>query len=54
MKRLKRGRKPTVAECNYIKSFNLIPSNWLISKKMKDRWVIVHRESGKPKVLPAP
>ncbi|WP_173426023.1 DUF6906 family protein [Bacillus sp. OxB-1] len=51
---MKRGRKPSVAECNHIKSFKLAPANWLISKKMTDEWLIVHRESGKPRVIPAP
>ena len=53
-KHLKRGRKPTVAECNHIKSFRLNSSNWLLSKKQTEEWLIVHRETGSSRVIPAP
>lgn len=51
---MKRGRNLTVNECNYIKSFHLNPANWLISKKQVEEWTIVHRLTGKPRVIPAP
>ncbi|MDW0112237.1 hypothetical protein QT711_03505 [Sporosarcina saromensis] len=51
---MKRGRKPSVAECKYIKSFSLNPMNWLISKKMSDEWLIVHRDTGSTRFIPAP
>lgn len=51
---MKRGRDLTVNESNYVKSFRLNPTNWLISKKQVDAWTIVHRLTGKPRVIPAP
>lgn len=50
---MKNGKKPTVREMNYLKSLNLNPSNWLISKKTSEYWVIVHRESGNVRKIPA-
>ena len=51
---MKRGRKLTVKECIHVKSFRLKPENWLIFKKLCNEWHLVHRESGKPRVIPAP
>jgi len=51
---MKRGRNLKKQECIYIATFRLNPANWLISKKMSDAWVIVHRESGRPRTIPAP
>lgn len=51
---MKGGRKLTVKECNHVSSFRLNPTNWLISKKVLDEWIIVHRLTGKPRTIPAP
>lgn len=51
---MKNGKKPTVREMDYLKSLRFNPSNWLISKKTSEDWVIVHRESGKVRHIPAP
>lgn len=51
---MKRGRKLTVAESNHVKSFRLNPVNWLISKKLSDEWHIVHRQTGRLRIIPAP
>lgn len=51
---MKRGRKLTVAECNHVKQFRLNPFNWLLSKKKTEEWIIVHRETGRARVIPAP
>ncbi|WP_445683081.1 DUF6906 family protein [Solibacillus sp. FSL H8-0538] len=51
---MKQGRKPSVNERNYIKSFRLNPSNWFISKKKSDEWLIMHRELGRTRTIPSP
>lgn len=51
---MKRGRNLTVNESNYLKTFHLTPANWLISKKLVEEWTIVHRFTGRPRVIPAP
>ncbi|MGN4124863.1 DUF6906 family protein [Lysinibacillus sphaericus] len=51
---MKQGRNLTVKECIYVKSFRLNPDNWLLSKKLQDEWSIVHRLTGRPRVIPAP
>ena len=51
---MKRGRKLTVAESNHVKTKRLNPANWLICKKMTDAWVILNRETGKPRTIAAP
>lgn len=51
---LKRPRNLTRQEKDYIASFRLNPFNWLISKKLTDSWLIVHRETGRPRTIPAP
>ncbi|WP_432702006.1 DUF6906 family protein [Lysinibacillus sphaericus] len=51
---MKRGRKLTVKESNHVKAFRLNPANWFISKKLIDKWIIVHRLTGKPRIIPAP
>lgn len=51
---MKRGRKLTVAECNYLRQYRLNPFNWLLSKKRTDRWTIIHRETGRIREIPAP
>lgn len=50
---MKNGKKPTVRESKHIKSIGLVPANWLISKKTKDFWLIVNRNSGKARKIEA-
>lgn len=42
---MKNGKKPTVSERKHIESFRLNSSNWLISKKTSDFWLLVHRNT---------
>ncbi|MGN7116071.1 DUF6906 family protein [Lysinibacillus odysseyi] len=51
---MKRPRKLTVAERQYLQSMKLAAENWLISKKMSDEWVLVHRMTDITKMVPAP
>lgn len=51
---LKRPRNLTRQEKEYLKSFRLNPFNWLISKKLTESWLIVHRETGRSRTIPAP
>jgi hypothetical protein len=49
---MKNGKKPTKKQKVAIQSVNLNPDNWLITKAMSDKLHIVHRESGKERVIP--
>lgn len=51
---MKRPRKLTVAERQYLQSMKLAAENLLISKKMSDEWVLVHRMTDITKTVPAP
>ncbi|MEK4255448.1 DUF6906 family protein [Ureibacillus sp. FSL K6-2830] len=51
---MKRGRKLTVNESKYIKTFRLNPNNWLISKKMSDQWLLINRYTNRTRIIPAP
>ena len=51
---MKNGKNPSRNEKMHIVTFRLKPTNWLISKKMADAWLIVHRESGRARTIPAP
>lgn len=51
---MKNGKNPSVRERNHIKSQRLNPFNWFISKKMADKWLLIHRESGRTRTIPAP
>lgn len=51
---MKRPRKLTVVERQYLQSMKLAAENWLISKKMSDEWVLVHRMTDITRTVPAP
>lgn len=51
---MKNGKKPTVAERKHIKSFRLNSDNWLISKKLTDKWLLLHRYTDTQRWIPAP
>ncbi len=51
---VKQGRNLTRQQKIYIASFRFNPNNWLISKKEADRWLIIHRETGRSRTIPAP
>ncbi|MED3799339.1 hypothetical protein P4604_18345 [Lysinibacillus capsici] len=51
---MKQGKNLTRKESDYVKSFRLNPNNWMLSKKLLDEWLIVHRESGRARKIPAP
>ena len=50
---MKNGKKPTVAERKYLQSIKL-NSDWLISKKTSENWLLVHKLTGQVKEIPAP
>ena len=52
---MKRPRKLSVAERQYLKDdMKLAAENWLISKKMSDEWVLVHKLTDVTRNIPAP
>ncbi|MEK5429681.1 hypothetical protein MKY88_02350 [Lysinibacillus sp. FSL R7-0073] len=51
---MKQGLNLTRKQKIYIASFKLNPDNWLLSKKLVDRWLIVHRKTGNTRTIPAP
>ncbi|MGE7985556.1 DUF6906 family protein [Lysinibacillus fusiformis] len=51
---MKQPRNLTRQQKNYIASFRLNPDNWMISKKQLDNWLIVHRLTGRTRIIPAP
>jgi hypothetical protein len=50
---LKNGKKPTKKQKEAIKKARLNPDNWLVVKNLTTELHIVHRTSGKQKVIPA-
>lgn len=48
---MKNGKRPTVAQKKEIKSMRLNPENWLVVKNTPRELVIVHRLSGKQRVI---
>ncbi|WP_416730273.1 DUF6906 family protein [Fictibacillus sp. JL2B1089] len=50
---MKNGKKPNRKQQDHIKSMGLNPDNWLISKKLNEEILLVHRETGTKKVIPA-
>lgn len=51
---MKSGKKPTVAERKHIERAKLNSSDWLISKKTSECWLLVHRYFDKRKEIKAP
>lgn len=51
---MKNGKKPTVSERKHIESFRLNSENWLISKKLTDKWLLLHRYTDTQRWIPAP
>lgn len=51
---MKNGKNLTRNESKHVKSCNLNPDNWLLSKKLLDNWLIVNRQSGRTREIPAP
>ncbi|BDH62347.1 hypothetical protein MTP04_24770 [Lysinibacillus sp. PLM2] len=50
---MKNGKNPTVAERRYLQSINL-NSDWLISKKTSEFWLLVHKHTGQVREILAP
>ncbi len=49
---MKQGKKPTREQCRIIAGWHygkgtLNPANWLVTKNLSDRLVVVNRKSGK-------
>ena len=51
---MKNPKRLSKKEKIYLKSLCLDFDNWLISKKTMDKWLIVHRETGRLREIPAP
>lgn len=56
IKTMKNAKRLTKNEKIHLSSLRqrLKPDNWLISKKLVDKWLIVNRETGKSRWIPAP
>ena len=54
VQKMKRPRKLSVAERQYLQSMKVVAENWLISKKMSDEWVLVHKLTDVTRNIPAP
>ncbi|WP_080647674.1 DUF6906 family protein [Lysinibacillus sphaericus] len=50
----KQGRNLTRQQKIHIASYRLNPDNWMISKKLADEWLIIHRLTGRSRTIPAP
>ncbi|MED4914341.1 translation machinery-associated protein 16 [Parageobacillus thermoglucosidasius] len=53
VKEMKNGKKPTKRQKEIIKQARLNPDNWLVVKNLPDELHIVHRETGRQRVIPA-
>ena len=49
---MRHGKKPTVRQAKLISKMGLNYENWLVIKNTSNELVIVHRTTGKPRVLP--
>ncbi|HJV46613.1 MAG TPA: hypothetical protein VJ824_12940 [Bacillota bacterium] len=49
---MKNGKKPSRKQKEAIKFARLNPENWLITKALSDKLHLVHRESGRERVIP--
>jgi hypothetical protein len=50
---MKNGKRPTRKQKEAIKNARLNPDNWLVVKSLPDELHIVHRETGRQRVIPA-
>lgn len=50
---LMRVKRLTLREKKYLGSLGLRPENWLMHKKKNDVWIIVNKNSKKPRKIPA-
>ncbi|WP_172455686.1 hypothetical protein [Paenibacillus sp. BIHB 4019] len=50
---MKNGKNPTRRQKQAIANVKLTPENWLVFKSEPHQLHIVHRVSGKPRVIPA-
>jgi len=48
---MKNGKRPTLKQMGIIKSNNLNPRNWLVTKNLATEIHIVHRVSGKERKI---
>lgn len=44
---MKHGKNPTANQRKFIKSWGLVPENWLVTKDTPDRMELVHRHDDK-------
>ncbi len=51
---VKQGLSLTRKQKIHIASLRLNPDNWLISKKLPNSWLLIHRKTGKPRTIKAP
>lgn len=48
---MKQGKKPTVAQCNFMQSKGLVPKNWLVCKDTPTIMVVKSRNKGQIREL---
>lgn len=46
---MKHGKRPTRAQKKFIKTWGLVPENWLVTVDAPDRMELVHRHNDKNK-----
>ena len=51
---MKRPRKLTAAEREYLQSMKIAADNWMISKKTSEEWLLVHKFTNITRTVPAP
>jgi hypothetical protein len=48
---MKQGKNPTRRQLKTLTAHVATPSDWLISKQEPDRWHLIHRYTGEPKII---
>lgn len=51
---MKRPRKLTAAEREYLESMKIAADNWMISKKTSEEWLLVHKLTDITRTVLAP
>jgi hypothetical protein len=50
---MKQGKRPTKKQKMALKAARLNPENWLVTKNVQGKLHIVHRETGRERIIPA-
>lgn len=49
---MRHGKKPTKAQREFLRSYNLIPEDWLITKNTSTEMELISRFTGRKKIIP--